>query len=198
MKVKIKDAVLYKIVRPILTFGFKILFTPKIIGKENIPSKESVILAGNHTNNLDCLILISSTKRSIHFLAKIELWHGLKKIIFANMGLIPVDRKTKNHQALVIAEEYLKADKLVGIFPEGTTEKQRGMLPFKIGAVKIAKNTNSKIVPFAISGKYCLFSKDLTIVFGKPIMVKDDLELENKRLEEKIFNLMKGDNNEHI
>ena len=88
-----KDALLYKITRPIITVLFKLFFTPKIIGKEYIPKSGKVILAGNHTSNFDCLLLISSTKRNIHFLAKKELWNGPKKIIFANMGLISVDRK---------------------------------------------------------------------------------------------------------
>lgn len=176
-----KDAVLYRIARPILTFLFKVLYNPKYEGLENIPQSGRVVLAGTHTNNFDCILLISSTKRNIHFLAKNELWKGLKKIIFANMGLIPVDRKNKDHNALALAEEYLKNDLVVGIFPEGTIGKN-GLLPFKIGAVKMAHDTNSKIVPFIIKGKYRFFSKSLKIKFLKPITIKDDLDKENERL----------------
>ena len=39
------------------------------------------------------ILLISSTKRVIHFLAKDELMVGMKRIIFKNMGLIPVNRR---------------------------------------------------------------------------------------------------------
>ena len=63
----------------------------------------------------------------MHFLAKKELWRGFKKILFANMGLIPVDRSKKDHNSLVKAEEYLNNECLIGIFPEGTTEKGRGL-----------------------------------------------------------------------
>lgn len=188
---KIKEPFLYKIVRPIITIFFKLLFTPQIIGKENIPSSGKVIIAGNHTHIFDCLLLMSSTKRSIHFLAKKELLDGPKKIIFKNMGLIPVNRKTKDHQALQTAINYLNEDKLIGIFPEGTTEKQRGMLPFKMGAIKMSKETNSPIIPFAISGDYHLFSKNLKIVFGESFEIKNDLEIERKSLEEKVKNLLK-------
>ena len=98
------------------------------------------------------------------------------------MGLIPVNRKLKNNNALNEAYNYLNNDKVIGIFPEGTIGKA-GILPFKIGAVKMAYETNSEIVPFAITGTYKLFSKDLKIVFGKPIKVKDnDLEKENEKL----------------
>ena len=138
---------------------------------------------------------MSSTKRCIHFLAKDELWKGPKKIIFSNMGLIPVNRRQKDHKSLESAENYLKHEKLIGIFPEGTTEKEKNvLLPFKIGAVKMAKDTDTKIIPFAIIGKYKLFSKDLKITFGESIEIKNsDLTKENDKLKNTIESLMIGD-----
>ena len=94
-----KDAILYKMLRPLITGVYKLFFTPKFIGIENIPSSGRVLLAGNHTSNFDAPLLISATKRNVHFLAKKELWDGPKRIIFANMGLIPVDRKNKDGNA---------------------------------------------------------------------------------------------------
>lgn len=177
-----KDSMFYKIVRPIVSFLFKIFFTPKIEGKENIPTSGKIVLAGNHTSNLDCLLLLSSTKRAIHFLAKKELWNGPKKIIFANLGLIPVDRTKHNPDALKKANEYLKSGLLVLVFPEGTTEKGRGLLEFKRGAVKMASETSSKITPFVITGKYKLFSRSLKIKFLKPISVTNDIDKETDNL----------------
>lgn len=189
-----KDAILYKITRPIITFLFKLVYTPKIEGQENIPPNGKIILAGNHTNNFDCLLLISSTKRSIHFLAKDELWHGPKKIIFSNMGLIPVNRRQKDPQSIKLAEEYLNKGQLIGIFPEGTFEREKGkVMGFKIGAVKMAKDTNSKIVPFTIIGDYKLFSKNLKLKFFKPITIKEDLIIENEKLRNIIRKEVEGE-----
>jgi len=192
---KSKESLLYRTVRPIIKILFILLYTPKIEGKENIPKNGRIILAGNHTNNFDCLMLMSSTKRCIHFLAKDELWKGPKKIVFSNMGLIPVNRRQKDHKSLESAENYLRYEKLIGIFPEGTTEKQKNvLLPFKIGAVKMAYDTNTKIVPFAITGTYKLFSKDLKITFGNSFEIKDsDLTKENEKLKNIIESLMIGD-----
>lgn len=177
------DSLLYRLLRPLIKLITNTFIRPKYIGLENIPNKEGIILAGNHTHILDCFLLISSTKRSIHFLAKKELWSGQKKIIFANMGLIPVDRKNKNPKALTSAEKYLINNEVIGIFPEATTEKGRGLLPFKIGAVKMASDTNTKVIPFVIKGKYRLFSKNLRIVFNKPIEINGkDLKIENEKL----------------
>lgn len=179
---KYDDVFFMKIIRPIITVLFKTLYTPKIIGTENIPKNDGIVLAGNHTSYFDCLLLISSVKRDIHFLAKDELWKGPKKIIFSNLGLIPVNRRKKDGKSLEFAKKYLENDKVIGIFPEGTIGKN-GPLPFKIGAVKMAYDTKSKIVPFSITGKYRLFSRNLKIVFHEPINVIDsDLEKENENL----------------
>ena len=62
-----KDAILYKILRPLITGFYKLFFTPKFIGIENIPSSGRVLLAGNHTSNFDAPLLISATKRNVHF-----------------------------------------------------------------------------------------------------------------------------------
>lgn len=189
-----KDVLLYKILRPLIKGFTYIFFHPKISGKNNIPKNGRLVIAGNHTNIFDCFVLISSTKREIHFLAKSSLWKGLKKVIFSNLGLIPVNRDGKDSKALDSAINYLNNDLVIGIFPEGTTEKgSTELLPFKKGAVRMASITNTPIIPFAITGKYSLFSNNLTIKFGKPYYINStDLNSENNILKEKIENLKRG------
>ena len=188
-----KESKFYRIIRPLITAFVKIFLTPKYEGIENIKTQGPIILAGTHTSILDCILLISSTKRSIHFLAKKELWQGPKKIIFSNLGLIPVDRKNKDKNALITAKNYLISNKVIGIFPEGTTEKEKEkLLPFKIGAVKMAYDTKTEIVPFAITGDYKIFSKTLKIRFEKPIKItNDDLLKENTNLKNIISTMIK-------
>lgn len=185
-----KESSFYKLLRPLIK-GFTYIFLhPKYKGLNNIPKNGPIIIAGNHTSILDPLVLISATKRPIHFLAKDELWQGPKKIIFNNLGLIPVNRREKDKYALEKAKEYLNNNMVVGIFPEGTTEKEKKVLPFKIGAVKMAKDSNTMIVPFSIKGSYSLFKK-VNVTFGKPILIKKDLEKENNSLRETIITMIK-------
>ena len=40
------DTYFYKIIRPFISFLFKILFRPVVLGIENIPSSGGVVLAG--------------------------------------------------------------------------------------------------------------------------------------------------------
>ena len=179
-----KNPLFYRIVRPIIKLLFKLVFRPKYIGLDNIPKNGPYVLAGNHTNNFDCLLLISSTKNVIHFLAKDSLMKGFKKLIFKNMGIIPVNRSIHDKNALNNAINALKDNKVIGIFPEGTINRTDDIvMPFKIGAVKMTYETNTLLVPFTITGNYKLFKNNLTIEFLKPYKIKsDNLTKENEKL----------------
>ncbi len=181
-----KEPLLYKIVRPIITFLFKIVYQPKYKGTEYIPEKGRIVLGGNHTNNLDCLLLISSTKRVIHFLAKDSLINGKFGFIFKNMGIIPVNRSIHDKSALNNAINTLNEEKVIGIFPESTINRTTDtIMPFKIGCVKMAHDTDSYIIPFTISGEYKIFKKSIEIEFFTPYKTEsDDLTKENERLME--------------
>ncbi len=192
MKKDYSDKKFYFIIRKLICPIFKLIFRPIIINNDIILPEGKIILAGNHTSILDPILLMSTTKRHIHFLAKSELFKGPKKIIFDNLGLIPVNRKIKDKNVLKEAKEYLENNRVVGIFPEGTTEKEQypHLLPFKVGAVKLAKDTKTKIIPFKIIGKYNIF-KRVRIVFGEPFITENNIEKDNERLYN-IINNMKG------
>ena len=145
---------------------------------------ETTVSKTRGENNWDAAMLLFSTKRCIHYLAKEELFKGAFGWFFKALGLIPVKRKTHDGKALPLAIEYLENEKVIGIFPEGTHNRSDdAILPFKIGAVKMAHDAKSKIVPFVIKGDYRLFRKGPRIVFFEPIEVKtDNLDEANQML----------------
>ena len=181
---------LYRFLRPILTFLIIIVFRPKVIGKNNILKNGPAVLAGTHTNILDPVLLLSQTKRTIHFLAKKELIDGPFGFGFKHMGIIPVNRKIKDSSVMPAAINYLNHDKIVGVCPEGTIEKGKGLLEFKTGAVRMANDTSSLIIPFAIVGNYNPF-KRLILVFGKGFYASGDVLADNQILYKKVKNLIK-------
>ena len=63
-------------------------------------------------------------------------------------------------------------------------------MPFKTGAVRMAYSTNSKIIPFTITGKYRLFGIGgrVTLTYLEPITVTKNIEKSNKKLENIIKN----------
>ncbi len=196
----VSEPILYRTLKPLVIFLFKLVFRPKITGKENIPQNGAAILAGNHTEFWDCFAVIASTRRCVHFMAKSELFSNpFTSRFFTAAGLISVNRKQKDKNALVSAETYLKKGCIVGIFPEGTTNKTTApLLEFKLGSVKMAHDTNTVIVPFTINGKYVPFKNSIEIIFQKPYRTAtDDLKNENRILREKVLtNLQKqGVNN---
>lgn len=189
-----KEPMLYRITRPLIKLFVLLMFRPKIEGKENINSSDGLILAGNHTHNLDCILLIASTKRTIRFMAKDSLSKGITGPLFRGMGILPVDRVNhQNKESIEKAESILRNNGVIGIFPEGTTnETENTILPFKKGAVNFSKNTGKKIVPFVIKGKYNLFG-GLRIRFYKPIEIKNkSIDKFNEELMDIIKNNLEG------
>lgn len=178
-----KEARLYRMVRPLLKVFSTVCFRPTFIGCENIPKDGAFVLAGNHTNILDPVMLTCVSKRTIHFLAKYELTKGIRKIIFNHMGIIPVNRSIHDSNALKVAIDALNDGEVIGIFPEGTVNKgKETILPFKTGAVRMAKETSSLIVPFIIKGEYRLFRKGPIIKFYNAYKIVGEVKEENKKL----------------
>lgn len=188
-----KEPTVYRVLRPIIKGLFIFLYRPTVIGQENIPKNGRVVVCGNHTHNWDSAMLISSTNRTVHFLAKDELFKGIGKYFFKAMACIPVNRRQKDRFAMESAIKVLENNELIGIFPEGTFNRTSDVvMPFKYGAVSMAHRTNSTIVPFSITGKYKLFKKNsVKICFGKPYKIKtDDLTTANNELMEKVKDMI--------
>ena len=183
----------YKFIKPILGTIYKLYYNPKIIGKENIPKDGSIIIVGNHKHIMDQCNIIISTKRVVHYMAKKEYFDNKKVAwFFKAAGCISVDRSKKDNDAKEKALNVLKEGGALGLFPEGTRNKTDAfLLPFKYGAVSMAKKTDSYLVPFGISGVYKFRSKNLVIKIGKPFKINNiTLEEANKMLARRIGKLM--------
>ncbi len=184
-----------KILYILLKNGAKIImffYKPIIVGKENIPKKGKILFAGNHTNNLDGILLFGVIPRQIYYLAKNSLFKGFLKPIMKGLDLIPVNRGQRDEQSKKIAINYLEKNKAVVIFPEGTINRtEKIIMPFKYGAVSIANKAESQIIPFAIVNEYKFLKRSVKIIFGKAYKVTADLKKENAELMQKVTNLMK-------
>lgn len=194
-----KEPILYRMVRGPLAVFLKTVYRSTVIGKEHIPQDGSIILAGNHTNYFDCILIASATKRCVHYLAKDELMKPPLNLIFKNLGIIPVNRRQKDKAALESAEAVLREGKVIGIFPEGTINRTDSVImPFKFGAVKMAYETDTKIVPFVITGKYKPFKKSVKVRFFEAVQVTENLEEANNNLMKIVYDelVKEGEKNE--
>ena len=187
----------YKFLKAILGWFFKFWYNPKVYGSENIPKTGPILVTANHKHIMDQCNIIVKTNRVIHYMAKREYFDSKKtKWFFKGAGCISVDRSKKDKEATEKALEVLNDNGAIGLFPEGTRNKTKKiLLPFKYGAVSMAKKTDATLVPFAITGDYKFRSKNLTIRYGTPFKVKDmSLEEANKKLYDEIKRLIEISN----
>lgn len=116
---------IYKLFRVVLGPIYKFYYHPKIKGKENIPTEGPIIVVGNHIHIMDQCNPCASTKRCIHYMAKMEYFdkkykEGKFPWFFKGAGCIPVDRTKKDTEAVESALEILNKGYALGLFPEGT------------------------------------------------------------------------------
>lgn len=183
----------YRLLTPIMRVIFRLYYSPKIINKEVIPKKGSIVIACNHKHLFDQCLTIMATKRPINYMAKKEYFEGKLKWFFKFVGCIPVDRTKKDENAKTKALNILKNKGAIGIFPEGTRNrfKNKLLLDFKFGAVSLASKTDSTVIPCAVTGDYKFRSKNLIIRYGKPFKVNTNLHEANEKLKSEIESLIK-------
>lgn len=167
---------LYRVLRIIVIPFIHFFFRIKTYGKENIPKGKGVVLCCNHTSISDILLLGVVCPRQICFMAKQEIFNiPVLKHLFSALGTFPVDRKSADKSAINHAFDICNNGKILGIFPEGTRNRDGALKKAKAGAAMIALKTQADILPVAIyrdNAKVHLFQK-ATVRFGEVIEYKD-------------------------
>jgi 1-acyl-sn-glycerol-3-phosphate acyltransferase len=141
----------YAVGRAFFGLLFHTLWPLTIRGGENIPRQGSAIIISNHRSMIDPFVVGYAAGRRVNFMAKEELFRTpLVGWFIRKLGAFPVDRTRRDPASLRTALEVLKADQLLGMFPEGTRSTTGGMLDFRTGALRLASRTRSRIVPVAV------------------------------------------------
>lgn len=162
-----------------------------VIGRENIPDGQPVLYVGNHRSYFDIVIGYRLIKGECGFIAKKEM----EKIPFLrrwmkNIHCLFLDRKNikEGLKTILAGIDKVKHGISIWIFPEGTRNRDAGMMDFKEGSMKIAEKTGCPIIPVAMTGTAEIFEKHIpwikkshvTVTFGKPIDIKT-LEKDQKK-----------------
>lgn len=186
-----KKDVFYRGMRGFFKPLFLIVYRPKIINREAIPTEGAVLLCGNHKHALDPILVDVCTDRIVRTLAKKDLFDGPFGFVFRGVRAIPVDlHKNKNPEAYIAALEALRLGNVINISPEAKRNfTDEVLLKFKYGAVSMGYKTGTKIIPYSITGKYKI-GGHLTIEYGEPITVSEDLRESNERLYDAISKLL--------
>jgi len=205
MKNDILKQLIYQLVSKLFVFPiYKFVFKGHLIGRENIPKKDSFIMVANHGSLLDPPLLGHSLRRNISFMAKAELFKiPVLGFIITACGAYPVRRGIADKNTIKTACEKLSNNNSIGIFIDGTRQKNGRVNKPKQGAALLAFKNQKLLLPVAIVNshklvrfKFCipLFSK-IVIKVGKPVeppksSSRDDLNSVTLRLQDKINNLI--------
>ena len=183
---------------------YKFVFKGHLIGRDNIPQKESFIMVSNHGSLLEPPVLGHALGRNISFMAKAELFKiPFLGFIIRACGAYPVKRGIADKNTIKTACNKLADDNCIGIFIDGTRQKNGRVNKPKQGAALLAFKNQKLLLPVAIINshrlikfKFCipLFSK-IVIKVGKPLLPpksssRDDLNSVTLQLQENINNLI--------
>ena len=136
-----------------LTLGtfLRMMFRPRYLGRDKIPVDGPLIIAANHLSHIDPAFIMTATKRPVSYMSKKEHFDGaIRRLVFKQVGVIPVDRDAGGSEALKGAIEILEKGGAIGIFPEGTRSRDGDMGKGKTGVARLAAETGAAVVPVAI------------------------------------------------
>jgi 1-acyl-sn-glycerol-3-phosphate acyltransferase len=130
----------------------------EINGLEHLPPDGPVVIACNHISNIDVFPMQLSLPRPIFFMAKAELFKfPLMDVILRNLGAFPVYRGEKDYWAMGHAYKVLEHRQVLGMFPEGTRNKGKGLGLAKTGTARMAIENRCPIIPMVITGTDSFF-----------------------------------------
>ncbi|MCL2574361.1 MAG: 1-acyl-sn-glycerol-3-phosphate acyltransferase [Defluviitaleaceae bacterium] len=177
---------MYKFAKIVVSPFYRLLFRFKITGRENVPKTGSVILCANHTSNQDVLVLAVASRRSLHFLAKHELWKTKKLAwLFDRLGAVPINRENPSMDSFKRTVALLKDGRAIAIFMQGGRREELNQDDAKAGVALFAVKGKSPVVPINISSDFKVFSK-VYINIGEPISFEDywDKKIRTEQLNE--------------
>ncbi|WP_405996566.1 lysophospholipid acyltransferase family protein [Streptomyces sp. NBC_00986] len=127
------------------------LWKPRVLGSWKVPATGPVILAVNHSHNIDGPMVIGVAPRASHFLVKKEAFVGPLGPFMRAVGQLEVDRSTADRTAVTRALDVLKGGGVLGIFPEGS-RGEGDFAALRAGLAYFAVRGGAPIVPVAVLG----------------------------------------------
>ncbi|HSP22199.1 MAG TPA: lysophospholipid acyltransferase family protein [Planococcus sp. (in: firmicutes)] len=145
------------------------LYRFEVLGLESFPKEGGILLCSNHIHALDPPVVGMTAPRTVHFMAKEELFKlPVLGALLPKVNAFPVKRGMSDRDAMRTALKILKSGEVVGLFPEGTRSIDGVLKKGLSGAGFFALRGNADVVPCAIIGPYKAFRK-VKVVFGEPI-----------------------------
>lgn len=137
----------------VLRAVFSTIMRMEVSGSENLPREGAGIVVANHVTNFDVFPMQFSLPRPIFFMGKAELFKNpIMDLALRNLSAFPVTRGDKDMWAMRHASKILKQGQWLGMFPEGTRSKGKGLTVAKTGTARMAIEAGCPILPMAMIG----------------------------------------------
>ncbi len=206
----------YIVLGPVL----RLIFRPRVEGREHVPDEGPAIIASNHLSFSDSIFMPLMVKRRVTFVAKQEYFTGkgikgwLTRKFFEGTGTIPVDRSGGRaaQAAIEIGLRVLREGALFGIYPEGTRSPDGRLYRGKTGVARLALDSGATVIPVAMlnadeiqpPGKLIPKIKRVRMRFGTPLDfsryagMSGDRFIERAVTDEIMYELMQLSGREYI
>lgn len=163
---------LYTVGKALVKTALTPLYRFEVKGTEKFPQQGGILLCSNHIHALDPPVVGMTSPRTVHFMAKEELFKvPVLGRILPQVNAFPVKRGMSDREALRSALRILKNGDVVGLFPEGTRSDDGVLKKGLSGAGFFALRGNADVMPCAIIGPYKAFRK-VKVVYGEPILME--------------------------
>jgi len=141
----------------------KIFLRVNVSGMERVPASGPVILATNHVNFIEPLLLYTLSPREPIGLGKAEIWQNpILRLVAQSWHAIPIRRGELDLDAMRCALQVIREGKMLGLAPEGTRSHDGRLQRGRPGTVLLAlRATDALILPVAAYGQEH-FAKNLS------------------------------------
>ncbi len=150
------------------------LFDLEVPGLERLPADGPYIVAANHHNYLDGIVLCAALPRRISFLVMPRVYHAtrLHPLVHRWAGSIPLNLARPDAGAIRHALGILERGGVVGIFPEGPFSVCGRLERGQPGVALLALRSGAPVVPIGIQGTYqALVGRRLYVPRRHPLRV---------------------------
>ncbi|HET8928499.1 MAG TPA: lysophospholipid acyltransferase family protein [Microbacterium sp.] len=164
----------------------RMVYRPRVEGRENVPRTGAVIIASNHLSFIDSIALPVAAPRRVHFLAKSSYFEGrglsgwLTREFFLAIGASPVQRGAGQAALAALDQQRRLLDEgfAVALYPEGTRSLDGRLYKGRTGVAFLALQTGAPVVPVGLVGtdrvmpvgaKLPSLRERVTVRFGTPL-----------------------------
>jgi 1-acyl-sn-glycerol-3-phosphate acyltransferase len=145
---------LIAVLSPFVWLFCRLVFKIKFFGVENIPPTGACIITPNHVTYIDPIWITIPVKRRIYYMAWDKPFRiPVLGLLMRMFGAFPVNLDVAaDASAQREAIELLRKERALVIFPEGGRTRTGKLMPFKMGAFRMALAYGIPILPVSIEG----------------------------------------------